>query len=211
MQRCSWQEAAGILNAHAAAAADLQRQFREVASGANNNSGSKSVPQIPRTSPAAPQAIRPQSALRMRRSTPTDPDQHLSGLTSPRKQQLRSMWRSPTGSSCSSPSPGQHKCLASSSPQRTASPNPTRSSPQHALTAAVIRSSGGQLLGAHSQPAESCASPTARLKLMVGSLCGASVHSRCDAATSDEDAGDSDSESNCVIQQMMRMSGFPPR
>jgi hypothetical protein len=189
-----------MLNAHAAAAADLQQKFREVASPAVSSSGSKSVPQSPRTSPAAHQVTRPQSALRIRCSTPTDPEQLLPGLNSPRKQQ-QGGWRSPAASSCSSPISGQHKCLAGSSLQRTASPNPARPRAQHVLTAAAAKPLGTLLLAA--QPAGESCTTSPRLHLMA---C-ANVHNSCDAA-SDEDASDSDSELNCVIQQMR---GLPPR
>jgi hypothetical protein len=81
MQRRSAQEAAGLLDQHAAAADELARQFREAAAPAC--SGSRSVPQSPRGSLATP------------RSMPADPTL----LSSPRRQQQQSQqWRSPAAS-----------------------------------------------------------------------------------------------------------------
>lgn len=89
MQRRSAQEAADLLDQHAAAAVDLARRFREAAAPACGDS--RSVPQSPRGSPATP------------RSVNADP---MAGgvLNKPRRQQ-QSQWRSPAASCCSSPTP----------------------------------------------------------------------------------------------------------
>lgn len=55
MQRRSAQEAADLLDQHAAAAVDLARRFREAAAPACG--GSRPVPQSPRGSPATPRSV----------------------------------------------------------------------------------------------------------------------------------------------------------
>lgn len=174
-----------MLNKYAAAAGDLQRQFREVAAAASSNNmcaGTRSTPQSPRGSKPHPHA----AALRIRCTTPSpgeteaEQQQHQApGLTSPPKQQ-----HSPIA--CKSPS-------SIISPPRYAKSSPRGAARAAGASAALLRPTGSSI------------SPRLRL-LAVGDM-----HSSCECGTSDDDDDDesdsSDSEANSLLlmQQMQQV------
>lgn len=218
MQRRPWMEAAAVLNKHAAGAADLQRQFREAtaaaaaASHGNNSSssGTRSVPHSPRGSPAGASPVhRPQSALRVRCSTPVDSDgeqqQHLPALQSPSKQQQQQpsgMWRSPAPSCCSSPGSGAQVkgYVGALSPRHPQSPRFQKVQD----TAGQRTACGGQspLSSSPGQQGLGRSSPKPQL---TAELIGDNHSHEVD--TSDDDANDSDSEVNVVRQMLQHRVG----
>lgn len=193
-QRRSWQEAADMLNKHATAAVQLQEQFRVLTTSSSSPSSSNSVPQSPRNvAVVGPHVTRPHSAVRVRCSTPSQPqsDQHLPVLDSPRGRQRNSTWRSPAASQCSSLGSTAHKspCRSNcSSPHLTKSPPVSKSA--CSMAAAADEASGFQ--GAHGR---ACQEGT-RLLHFQG------VNSSCDCESSG-DANDSDSEVN-MLQVLLR-------